>query len=183
MSDYFKIVDKLELGKYYVFVSTDAKSISSILIKEAVKMASETGYFSHAGHIFPGDDRTVKLLHMRDIGLVDQLAIDFLKQVDYFCVIELPIKEENKAEVERRINKVKEDAINLNIVYDWQQDLTNGDSIIYCSELIYKNFKGLVDNPNFKPRTMYGRLVFDPDILVDCGTIVYSNHPLFKNFY
>lgn len=178
MSDYFKIVDTLEPDKYYVFLSTDAKSISSIMIKEAVKISSETiGYFSHAGHIFYGDDRSVKLLHVRDVGLIDQLAIDFLKQVDYFCVIELPIKEENKKEVERRINEVKEDAIN--IVYDWQQDLTNGDSIIYCSELVYKNFKDLVDSPNFKPRNMFGRVIFDPDILLNCGKIVYSNHPNF----
>lgn len=177
MSDYFKIVDILKQNKYYVFVTTDSKSVSSILIKEAVKISSDTAYFSHAGHIFYGGERNTKLLHMRDVGLIEQLAIDYLKQVDYFCVIELPIKNENKAEVERRITEIKKNI--KNIVYDWEQDLTNGDSIIYCSELIYKNFKGLVDSPNFKPRMMFGRLVFDPDILLGCGKIVYSNHPKF----
>jgi len=178
-SDYFKIVDKLEIGKFYVFVSTDMACISSILIKKAIKISKGTSYFSHAGHIFYGEDRTVKILHMRSIGLIEQLALDFLKQVDYFCVIELPVKEGCEAKVEERINEIRKNA--KNIVYDWAEELTNGDNLIYCSELIYDNFNGLVDNPNFVPRLMFGRLIFDPDNLLNCGRLVYSNHPDFIN--
>jgi len=174
-SDYFKIVDTLENGKHYVFVATDTECVSSILIKEAVKISKGTSYFSHAGHIFYGENRTVKILHMRSIGLIEQLALDFLKQVDYFCVIEIPVKKGCETEVENRINEVRKNA--KNISYDWAEELTNGDNLIYCSELIYDNFKDLVDNPNFVPRLMYGRLIFDPDNLLNCGKIVYSNHP------
>jgi len=177
ISDYFKIIDRMEQGNYYVFMSTDTKLLSSILIKGAVRFSSGTGYFSHAGHIFLDGDRNTRLLHMRSVGLVDQLAIDFLKQIDYFCIVELPIKEENKKEAQRRIDEVRKNA--KFIQYDWSQDLTNGDKLLYCSELLYENFKDLVDSPNFTPRMMFGRWIFDPDILLDCGKIIYSNHPDF----
>jgi hypothetical protein len=43
--------------------------------------------------------------------------------------------------------------------------------------MIYDLYNELIDSPNFKPREILGREVFDPDLLLKCGEIIYCNHP------
>jgi hypothetical protein len=179
MSDYFKIVDKAKPTSHYIFLSTDSKSLSSIVIKGVVKTfgsnSSQGGLFSHAGLVFFNGDRNTTLMHVRDVGLIEQPMIDFLKQIDYLCVIKLPIKKKHDPVIDIRIADLRKRA--KYIEYDWAQHLDNDENKIYCSELIYDLFKNLVDSPNFKPRMMLGREVFDPDLLITCGEIIYTNHP------
>lgn len=179
MSDYFKIVDKAEPGNQYIFLSTDSKSISSIAIKKAVKFNGKPGYFSHAGLIFLNGDRKTSIMHIMEAGLIEQPLIDFLKQVDYFCVIKLPVDKKDELMIENRI-KLMRNRSNL-IKYDWEEQLDNGENLLYCSELIYVIYKDLVNTPNFKPRKILGRYIFDPNLLLECGEIIYNNHPKIDN--
>lgn len=180
MSDYFKIMDKLTTNDHYIFLSTDTKSLSSIVIKGIVQNFStdSKGYFSHAGVIFFKGDRDTTIMHMRDVGLIEQPLIDFLKRVDYFAVIKLPIKKNSDDIVHTRIESLRKVA--KYIEYDWEQHLDNDQNKIYCSEMIYNLYKELVDSPNFHPRKIMDRDVFDPDTLLQCGDLVYCNHPDIK---
>lgn len=179
MADYFKIIDKTDTTSHYIFLSTDTKSLSSIVIKDVVKKfgpdTSPEGLFSHAGIVFFKGDRDTTILHVRDVGLIEQPMIEFLKQIDYLCIIKLPIKKKYDNIIDIRIEDLRKRA--KYIEYDWEQHLDNDKNKIYCSELIYDLFKDLVDNPNFEPRMILGRKVFDPDLLIDCGEIIYTNHP------
>lgn len=181
MSDYFKIVDRSSYKNHYVFLSTDSKSLSSIVIKGAVKSArKEEGFFSHAGLVFFKGDRHTSILHVRDVGFVEQPLIDFLKTVDYFCVIKLPTKPESDDNIQQRIDDLRKRA--KQITYDWEQSLENDMNKLYCSELIYNLLKDYVTDPDFKPRKILGRYVFDPDLLLNCGEIIYNNHPKVSSY-
>jgi hypothetical protein len=177
-SDYFKIIDKAEPEGHYIFLSTDSKSLSSIVIKGVVKSVESEGHFSHAGLIFFNGDRHTTILHVRDVGFVEQPMIDFLKQIDYLCVIKLPVKKGSDPTIDARIQALRARA--KYIEYDWEQDMDNGPDKLYCSEIIYNIFKDLTDDPDFKPRKILGRPVFDPDILLKFGKIIYNNHPKVK---
>lgn len=175
MSDYFRIIDRSIPDDHYVFLSTDSKSLSSIAIKSVIRLKENPGHFSHAGILFFKGDRNSTIMHITAAGLIEQPLIDFLKQVDYFCVIKLPVDKKNDQTIQYRISEIRGRA-DL-IKYDWQEQLDNGDNLLYCSELVYEIFKDVVNSPEFKPRMILGRYVFDPNLLLNCGEIVYCNHP------
>jgi hypothetical protein len=175
MSDYFRIIDSSIPGNHYVFLSTDSKSLSSIAIKRAISSKEYTVHFSHAGILFFDGDRNTSIMHVTAAGLIEQPLIDFLKQVDYFCMIRLPVDKKVDNTIINRIKRLRNRA-DL-IKYDWEERLDNGENLLYCSELVYEIYKDVVDSPNFKPREILGRLVFDPNLLLNCGEIVYCNHP------
>jgi hypothetical protein len=175
MSDYFRIIDRSNPGDHYVFLSTDSKSISSILIRKAIRCKDYPIHFSHAGIMFSNGDRDTSIMHVTAAGLIEQPLVDFLKQVDYFCVIRLPVDKADDNEIENRIKRIRNRASLIR--YDWQEQLDNGENLLYCSELVYEVFKDLVNCPIFKPRMVLGRYVFDPNMLLSCGEIVYCNHP------
>jgi len=179
MSDYFKIIDRVEPNSHYVFLSVDTKSLSAKAIEDSVKNAEGVSYFTHAGIVFLNGDRNTSVMQVRDTGFVEQPLLDLLKSVDYFCVVKLPILEGKEDLIDSRIQDFRNRT--SSIQYDWQMQLDNDPNLIYCSELVYDVFKDTVDNPNFKPRVMMGRDVFDPDILLGCGEIIYCNHPDLKN--
>lgn len=175
MSDYFRITDRSDPDGHYVFLSTDSKSLSSIAIKRAIKSKDFPVHFSHSGLIFPDGDRNTSIMHVTSAGLIEQPLLDFLKQVDYFCVIKLSIDKKNDNTVTNRI-KILRNRSDL-IKYDWEERLDNGENLLYCSEMVYEIFKGLVNSTHFKPRKVMGRYIFDPNQLLSCGEIVYNNHP------
>jgi len=179
MSDYFRIIDRSIPDDHYVFLSTDSKSLSSIAIKSVIRLKENPGHFSHAGILFFKGDRNSTIMHITAAGLIEQPLIDFLKQVDYFCVIKLPVDKKNDQTIQYRISEIRGRA-DL-IKYDWQEQLDNGDNLLYCSELVYEIFKDVVNSPEFKPRMILGRYVFDPNLLLNCGEIVYCNHPEINN--
>jgi hypothetical protein len=179
IDDYFKIVDCLDSNKYYAFLSTDTKTISSILIKGSVALTSKDiqyGLFSHAGLIIPGTDRTTKVMHVNHSGFQYQSLLAHLKEIDYLAIIELPVIENCKACINERIATIKSHA--EQIVYDWECNLDTNDLVhIYCSEMLYFLFQDVINDPNFKPKLISGKLYFDPDILIKVGKLVYTNHP------
>lgn len=175
MSDYFRIIDRSIPDENYVFLSTDSKSLGSIAVKKAIRNSKHPVYFSHAGLLFFNGDRNTSIMHVTSAGLIEQLLIDFLKQVDYFCVIRIPAKPENQTDINERIQHFRN--IAHLIKYDWEEQLDNDPNLIYCSELVYDVYKDLVISPNLKPRKILGRYVFDPNILMDCGEIIYCDHP------
>lgn len=175
MSDYFRIIDRSDPYHHYVFLSTDSKSLSSILIKSVIRLKENPAHFSHAGILFFNGDRKTSILHITAAGLVEQPLLDFLKQVDYFCVIKLPVKKADDITVSDRIEHIRRRA-DL-IKYDWEEQLDNGENLLYCSELVYEIFKDTITGSEFKPRKILGRYVFDPNLLLNCGEIVYCNHP------
>ena len=59
--------------------------------------------------------------------------------------------------------------------------MDNNENLVYCSDLAYDIFRDTVNNNSSKPRLILGRYVFDPNLLLDCGEIVYCNHPELKN--
>ena len=179
MSDYFRIIDSFIPGNHYVFLSTDSKSLSSIAIKRAISCKEYPVHFSHAGILFFDGDRNTSIMHVTAAGLIEQPLIDFLKQVDYFCLIRLPVDKKEDNSVINRIKRLRNRA-DL-IKYDWEEQLDNGENLLYCSELVYEIFKDLVNSPHFKPRMILGRFVFDPNQLLNCGEIVYCNHPALNN--
>lgn len=175
MSDYFRIIDRADSGGHYVFLSTDSKSVSSILIKKAIRCKKHPIHFSHAGIMFSNGDRDTSIMHVTAAGLIEQPLVDFLKQVDYFCVIRLPVDKEDENKIENRIKRIRNRASQIR--YDWEERLDNGENMLYCSELVYEVFKDLVNCPIFKPRMVLGRYVFDPNQMLTCGEIIYNNHP------
>lgn len=175
MSDYFKIIDRAETGSHYVFLSTDSKSLSSIAIKKAIRCKDFPIHFSHAGILFFDGERNTSIMHVTAAGLIEQPLINFLKQVDYFCVIRLPVDKQHDTAIENRIKRLRNRADQIK--YDWEERLDNGENLLYCSELVYEVFKDLVNSPNFKPRMVLGRNIFDPNLLMNCGEVIYNNHP------
>lgn len=174
MSDYFRIIDRSNPVDHYVFLSTDSKSLSSIAIKKAIRCKEFPIHFSHAGILFFDGDRNTSIMHVTAAGLIEQPLLDFLKQVDYFCVLRLPVDKQEDITINNRIKRLRNRA-GL-IKYDWEERLDNGENLLYCSELVYEVFKDLVNSPNFKPRMILGRNVFDPNLLLSCGEIVYCNY-------
>lgn len=175
MSDYFSIIDKSNPGSHYVFLSTDSKSLSSMAIKKAIRCNEFPVYFSHAGILFFDGDRNTSIMHVTAAGLIEQPLLDFLKQVDYFCVVRLPVDRKDDNLIINRIKRIRNRA-DL-IKYDWEERLDNGENLLYCSELVYEIFRDLVNSPDFKPRKVFGRYVFDPNQLLTCGEIIFNNHP------
>lgn len=183
IDDYFKIIDLADKNNHYIFLSTDSRTISSILIKASVLLATKDlnyGLFSHAGLILFDGDRHTKALHINYAGFQYQSLLAHLKEIDYLAVIKLPIKEGSEKLIQERIESIKDMA--KKIEYDWEESLTNDHYLLYCSEMLYLIFKDLVDDPAFKPRLIAGKYYFDPDLLLKVGEIIYCNHPVLPPF-
>jgi len=182
IDDYFKIVDMIDPSNYYIFLTTDTKTLSATLIKTLVSTTGKKGLFSHGGLILFDGYKNTKAMHVDHNGFQYQSLLSHLKEVDYLAVIKIPVKDENKEKVNNRIENLKERA--KYIQYDWAEKLDNGENKIYCTEELYMIFKDLVDNPKFQPRQIANRLVFDPDSLLEMDLeIIYCNHPDFSPGY
>ena len=175
IDDYFKIVDKAEPDHYYIFLSTDTRTISAILIKWLVGTTDVSGLFSHGGLINFNGDRNTTIMHVNHAGFRNQSLLAHLKEVDYFAVIKIPVKDGSDEVIKERITAIKNRA--PQIEYDWAESLGNDENKIYCTEMLYLIFKDLVDNPNFEPREILHNLYFDPDVLLKVGELIYCNHP------
>lgn len=170
MSDFFTIVDKLDKDKIYCFVCSDYESLGSKIIRSI-----SDSKFTHAGFILPGDDRSIRCVHMRSIGLQNDHLLSLLREVDYIAVVEPDIKcPEDHLEARDRLQAILNHESEY--YYDFEERLDNGPRKLYCSELIFDVLGGLCTSRNFKPETILGREVFLPDNIVDIGDVVYTNH-------
>jgi len=170
MEDFFTIVDKLDKNKIYCFVCSDYESLGSKLIRTITD-----AQFTHAGFIIPGNDRTIRCVHMRSIGLQHDHLLSLLREVDYIAVIEPDIKcPEDHEEAMMRLQSILENEDEYS--YDFEEKLDNGARKLYCSELIFRVLDDLCTSRNFKPETILGREVFLPDNIIGIGDVVYTNH-------
>ena len=170
MDDFFKIVDKLDKNKIYCFVCSDYESLGSKVIRSI-----SDSKFTHAGFILPGDDRSIRCVHMRSTGLHEDHLLSLLREVDYIGVVEPDIKcPEDYGEAKTRLKDIV--AREKEYSYDFEERLDNGERKLYCSELVFEVLEDLCTSRNFKPETILGREVFLPDNIVDIGDVVYTNH-------
>lgn len=147
----------------YAFTSTDTKSLAAKLIKFV-----SGSYFSHAGLLFPDYKH---LVHMTGKGLTQNHILNLLREVDSLTIVRFPVSTSEYAEYVRRVEKY----IRLKVPYDFQQEIEDEEILkMYCSELIWKAGKGLVDKETFKPREELGRLIFEPDDVYVNGDIIYE---------
>lgn len=180
IDDYFKILDLLDPNYYYAFLSTDTKTLSSMMIKALIATTGKKGLFSHGGLIVFNDYKDTKVMHVNHSGFQYQSMLSHLKEIDYLAVLKIPVKEEYKKIVEERIENIKSRSKDIN--YDWEERLDNDKNQIYCTEELYLIFKDLVSN--FKPRKVANRDTFDPDHLLEIGLeVVYCNHPNYSKLH
>jgi len=151
-------------GRYmYAFTCADTKSLTKLLITLV-----SGSFFSHAGLIYP-DHR--HLVHMLGKGITQNHILNELKEIDNFAIMRFPLTDAEYVEYQRRVEKY----IRLKVPYDFQQELDDGVTKMYCSELVWKVGRGLVDNENFKPREELGRLIFEPDDVYKNGEIIFEH--------
>jgi len=176
IDDYFKIIDQIVPNNYYVFLSTDSRTISSILIKLLVKTTHKAeGFFSHGGVVFFDGDRNTKVMHVNHSGFQYQSLLAHLKEIDYLAIIKIPVKMGSEIVIKQRIDDLKSKASEIH--YDWEEKLNNGPNELYCTEMVYNIFKDVVDDSTFVPRKIANNYYFDPDVLLKVGEIIYCNHP------
>jgi len=169
MEDFFKIVDLLRTGRVYAFVCSDYSSVGSRVIR-----VLSDAIFTHGGLIQKCTDRTTGVIHMRSIGLQLEHMLSLLREVDYFAVIEVPLKcPEYFDKVQTRI--IGSWARRDELLYDFEERLGNDPNKLYCSEYCLTI---LGDLCTIKPKTrmVLGREVFAPDDILDIGKVVYTNH-------
>jgi hypothetical protein len=176
IDDYFTIIDRLEPNQYYAFISTDSRTLSSLMIKLLVRTThNQEGFFSHGGLVFLDGDRNTKAMHVNHAGFQYQSLLAHLKEVDYLAIVKIPVKPSSDETIQTRIEDLKNRA--GQIKYDWEERLDNSVNEIYCTEMVYNVFKDVVDNSNFIPRQIANNYYFDPDVLLKVGEIIYCNHP------
>jgi hypothetical protein len=176
IDDYFTIIDRLEPNQYYAFISTDSRTLSSLMIKLLVRTThNQEGFFSHGGLVFLDGDRNTKAMHVNHAGFQYQSLLAHLKEVDYLAIVKIPVKSSSDETIQTRIEDLKNRA--GQIKYDWEERLDNSVNEIYCTEMVYNVFKDVVDNSNFIPRQIANNYYFDPDVLLKVGEIIYCNHP------
>lgn len=186
MEKYFvirEIVRKWDKGKdgLMSFVSSD-RSILNWKINHLMTNC----VWGHAGLIYLGEDKEVRVKHMIGEGLKDISLLDLLKEVDNFALVKLPIATDKLAKAWQRIFAI--DGISsTNIEYDFaltlQQNVldqipklngTSGKLQLYCSEYVYVVGSGLVDNDHFKAHEIADRLVFEPDNVYQSGDVLFE---------
>lgn len=172
VEDFFTIVDRMDPNELYAFVSSDYDSLASKMIRLVTGRGS---HFTHGGLVLPAGHRTTRIAHMVRAGLVLEHLLNLLRGVDYFALVHIPLAPEAKTEAVQRLAHLIEKQ--AQIEYDYEQDLDNNNLELYCSELFYRLFDGLVTDPDMKPRTVLGRRAFAPDQILDVGCVIYSNHP------
>lgn len=169
MEDFFKIVDLIRPGRLYAFVCSDYSSVGSGTIRTI-----SDAIFTHAGMVINGKDRTTRVIHMRSIGLQLDHMLTLLREVDYFAVIEIPLKDHG--DTIRAYGRMDDSWDNRsNMVYDFEERLGNDPQKVYCSEYVL-NICGDICSTKPKTQTILGREVFAPDNILDIGKVVYSNH-------
>ncbi len=172
MEDFFDIVDITNAkNTVYGFVSTDTKSLSSMLIRRV----TSNGKFSHAGLILPGAPREFMILHMLGKGLIHQHILGLLRQIDLLAVIAVELSPDNYKIYQDRLSNIMKHRDLFK--YDYEQNLDNDERLLYCSELFFDLLDGLIDDPDFKTREIFGRKVFTPDQVAKIGKVIYTNHP------
>lgn len=144
--------------KLLVFVSNSTK-LSSVLIR--LVSGSE---WTHAGVLLSRNGK-VEVVHMESVGLLRQVLLELLREVDDFAIIEIPLTDKET----RMAKAIMESYLQSRPSYDFQFLMNNKG--IYCSELIYEMVKF---TGRFKTHVESGRKVFEPSDVYQMGRVLFE---------
>ena len=169
---YFEIVDLGEPDQLYGFACSDYESLAARAIKWSIEGVN---YFTHAGILKLSTDRDSRIYHMKGEGLRIDNPLRVLKEIDYIAICRVPLKPEAYLEANKRLEEL---VLNKDqIEYDYAQEVDGNNRYLYCSELFYSVFDGLIDDPDFALQNVLGREAFVPDAVFKSGELIYTNHP------
>lgn len=146
-------------GKLLVFVSHGTK-LSSWMVRFVA-----SAQWTHAGVILMKNGR-VEIVHMESVGLLQQVLLTLLREVDDFAVVEIPLTEEELLEAWGILRAY----IQAKPGYDFQFLLNN--NALYCSELIFNMVK---KSGRFAAHREQGRLVFEPEDVYRMGKVLFEH--------
>jgi hypothetical protein len=121
--------------------------------------------WTHAGVVIVVNG-VVRVIHMESKGLLNQVLLELLREVDDFALILVPLSPEEVEKSEAVLNGF----IAKNPKYDFQMLLNNKG--VYCSELIYEMLK---DTGKVKTHMEQGRKVFEPEDVYKIGTKIFEH--------
>ena len=179
---YENILDILDTHpeSIFAFVGVDKYALS-YKINRLVTGAK----WSHAGIITHHNMKYPKILHMLGDGVHHDHLLTYLKEVDEFALIRLPIDSRDIWEVQDRINNIIK--YRDSIDYDYPLEIEN-ETInlveseifdpskrygIYCSELVFLVGRGIVKDLDFVEKWIYGKRVFEPDDVFNAGEVLF----------
>ena len=174
LENYFKIREILRNDPegIYCFVGCDNKSVALKLQRIFHKI-----WWGHSGFVELGADNEVYISHVRKRLRYDSLLY-YLKEVDNFALLKLPLKEEEKEIVKAKIKKLHNSKCyyqvraNLSILDQYASDSywkENEIFYFYCSEYQYFVCMNLM-NPNWKR----GKTRFTADELYKNSKVVFE---------
>lgn len=171
MENYFRIRDtiKKDQNKLYAFVGLNKWAFSHILNK-----ALTNSRWNHAGYLYLASDGEIRMRHMISSGEEDWSLLDYLREIDEFQPLVIPVSDENRHKVLHRIERLWANKSNVEYDFNFElseqfvRDLDDPTKPIppvklYCSEYILAISYGLVDSEKFKPLVKLDRKVFEPD--------------------
>ena len=173
--DFFTMHRLMDSDDFYVFTSSDTKSLASIAIKWVVP--GETRY-THAGIIIPSEDPSrCRAVHMNADGLRIEHLLNVMKECDRIALIKISLTTAKKKKAIERLDFYMNNKESLE--YDFSQKLDNpNDDVIdwkvYCSELLYLVLNDLVDDEDFAVSEVAGRAAFTPDSVFKSGEVLFE---------
>lgn len=168
MMNYYLIREHMRThpDKVYVFVGVDRSSLSY----KANHLITRCKW-SHAGFLYLDYTGEVRMHHVTAEGYGNWSLLSYLREVDDFQLLTLPVPSENKERLLARIRNIAE--VGADIEYDFSFEIDDRVALMadvspfpknilfYCSELVYIVGLGLV--PNIKAHKEFGRKAFEPD--------------------
>ena len=182
MENYFRIRKCIRdnPNEIYAFVCVNKKAVSYFL-----NHLLTGAKWSHAGFLYLDDEGEVRMRHMLGSGFQDWTLLSYLREVDDFALLTVPVMPEKKDQCKSRLAKIERR--HLLVSYDFNFDLSDklvtilddetDDRFVgcplYCSELVWVCCYGLVsDNHVLQPKWRLERSVFEPDdVFVACKKI------------
>ena len=146
-------------GKLLVFVSHGTK-LSSWMVR-----AISRAQWTHAGVILLKNNR-VEIVHMESAGLLQQVLLTLLREIDDFAIVEIPLNDDELMDAWAILRSF----IQSHPGYDFQFLLDN--NAIYCSELIYEMVK---KSGKFAVHREQGRLLFEPEDVYRMGNVLFEH--------
>jgi len=148
----------------FVFVLSDTKSLAALVINKIGSIWTHAGVFCENHHY---------TLEMKGCGMIKRHLLNSLHECDNFAVLAYTVDDATRYYQELEIIELNKSEYH----YDFEQNITSNNKLLYCSEFIY-NLMVVEDhaiNDMIEPSNFYGRDVFSPDDVYKWGTVVYEH--------
>jgi hypothetical protein len=171
----------------YTFSSCDSKGFIWMLMH-----LFTNNLYGHAGIVRLDKYGNPEIVHMMGSGLEVWDLLSLLREVDHFSLNKLPISPTNLIRAKTRLAKIE--SYKFLVDYDFALNVSDdmiswleapSDKLpygkkrlnIYCSELVYLVGRDLVEDPNFKSKSIDNKIAFQPDDVAKCGTNLFLFSP------